>query len=704
MIRELISEMSSHRIVLAGEAVLVAVVLAAVGIASGVRPAASATMSTNTAPMAPTISEPATDGQLVSGADVHMESQPLVDGNVSDQHVCSDWEIWTAAPAAVERIWFAECVGGARRLHVHLGDGVFQGSFAGRTDLPAGRTFTVRTRHRDSSGDAATEWSPYAARTLRTDVELKPLPGAPQWRALQPGYVVEEVTSGFQLPVNIAMIPAHSSAPSKPRFYVSELYGQIKVVRGDFTVGTYAKGLLNFDPRGEFPGAGELGLTGIVVEPTSGDVFAAMLYRRGANLYPKVVRMHSVDGGFTAKTVTTILDIHEPLEASHQISNLTIGPDGKLYVHMADGFAPRTARNLDFFRGKVLRVNLDGTAPTDNPFYNAKDDIKAKDYVFASGFRNPFGGAWRAADRQHYSVENGPSVDRLARVTKGADYGWYAGDSVMRKRALYNWNVAHAPVSITFVQAEGNQSAGFPADKQGHAFVSESGPTYASGPQTRGKRIVDFAFRANGTVSNPTTLVEYNGNGKSTVAGLAAGSDELYFTSLYPDNPTDDPWEPKAKIYRVRHAAKAGAAPKPANMDPTMCTDKELAVSTTLARTSVDRHASLAITLRVKNTSKRTCRRDVGPDLQELRIMHGDEKVWSSDDCGPAHGNLVATFPAGHVRSYTEVWNGRSSSGCVKKPNKARRVSAGPAPAAGTYTVIGRIGTDRSQPTTIKVR
>lgn len=513
------------------------------------------------APKAPGITEPSVEGQVVSAADVHMETEPFQDADPGSTHLCTDWEIWTVEPAV--RVWFASCIEGVRKAHVHLGDGVFENSYAGRTELLADNAYELRVRHRDSSGDAATEWSAYSVRHFRTDKQRKPLAGAPQWRVTQRGYVVEEVASGFQLPVNIAMAPSrHSADPARPLFYVSELYGQIKVVRGDYKVSTYAKGLLNFDPTGKFPGTGETGVTGIVVEPTSGDVIAALVYESGGKHYPRVVRFHSTDGGFTTSSRKTVLDMRgEQQEAAHQVSNLSIGPDGKLYVHMGDGFVPSAAKDLNTFRGKILRVNLDGSAPSDNPFYNAGDGISARDYVFAYGLRNPFGGAWRAADGSYYEVENGAKTDRLARITKGTDYGWNGDRSSMTKRALYLWSPSHAPVNITFVEPETGRTAGFPKDKYGHAFVSESGPTYASGPQDLGKRIVEFSFNADGSMSRPKTLMEYNGIGKSSVVGLAAGADGLYFTSLWPDAETVDPSQPGAKIYRVRHVQPSGGHP-----------------------------------------------------------------------------------------------------------------------------------------------
>lgn len=374
------------------------------------------------------------------------------------------------------------------------------------------------------------------------------------WTVHQPGFVVEPFATGFQLPVNIAFVPDPGDQPGDPFFYVTELYGIVKVVTRNGTVSDYATDLLNFNPTGEFPGSGEQGLSGIVVDPISGDVFVTLLYDAGGPHYPKVDRFSSVDGGFTAATQTTILDMFgESQGQSHQISNVTIGPDGKLYVHVGDGFDASTAQNLDSFRGKILRMNLDGTAPTDNPFYDAGNGINARDYVFAYGVRNPFGGAWRSADGFHYEVENGPARDRFARIVEGRNYLWDGTDSSMNNFALYVWVPATAPVNLAFVQPDLFGGSGFPAEKMDHAFVSESGPTWATGPQTRGKRISEFVIDTNGVlVSGPTDLISYDGTGKATVVALAAGPDGLYFSDFYKDENFVSPIDRGSNIHRVR--------------------------------------------------------------------------------------------------------------------------------------------------------
>lgn len=297
------------------------------------------------------------------------------------------------------------------------------------------------------------------------------------WTVLQPGFVVEVVATGLQLPVNIAFVPDRDPNSGGPLFYVSELYGTIKAVYPDGTKGDYATGLLNFNPTGNFPGSGEQGLAGLAVQPGTGDVFASLLYDADGSHYPIVLRFTSSDGGHTAAGQTVVLDMFGEVQGeSHQISNLSFGPDGKLYVHVGDGFDTSAGQNLDSFRGKILRMNLDSNAPADNPFYDDGDGINARDYVYAYGLRNPFGGTWRAADGFHYAVENGPDVDRFAQVVAGRNYLWDGTSASMYNYALYNWAPAHAPVNVAFIEPETFGGSGFLAGKMGHAYVSESAP------------------------------------------------------------------------------------------------------------------------------------------------------------------------------------------------------------------------------------
>ena len=116
-----------------------------------------------------------------------------------------------------------------------------------------------------------------------------------------------------------------------------------------------------------------------------------------------------------------------PAASNHNGGSIAFGPDDKLYVTTGDTAMADLAQDKASLAGKILRLNDDGTIPSDNPFGNA---------TWSYGHRNPQGMAWDGEGRL-WSVEHGPSGDSKGRgkdelnlVEKGANYGWpaIAGD------------------------------------------------------------------------------------------------------------------------------------------------------------------------------------------------------------------------------------------------------------------------------------
>ena len=522
---------------------------------------AAAGVASAAPPSAPTILEPLREGVVLNPGDVHMEATGFEDPD-GDAHECSDWEIIGGPDTPDSPEWDAPCARGPSKLHIHLPDGEFHPD-PEHIELHYETDYLFRVRFIDSSGEA----SPWSERRFRTQPPGPPgRRSAVPWAPRQRGYKVELVASGLQLPVKLAMVPNPRPGPRAPLLYVTELYGDIKVVRRNGTIKTYARNVLNFNPadpsEGGFRGGGQVGLTGLAVEPRTGDLFTTMTYQpdppdEDGQQYAKVVRFRSSADGRRATGRTTVLDIPELQGPSHIISNVSIGPDRKLYVHVADGLHPEQALNLESFLGKVLRVNLDGSAPANNPFHDASDGITPRDYVYAYGMRNPFGGAWRAADDSLYLVDVGPLRDRFARLEPGMNLGFDGTNSSMSTHALYNWEPAHVPLDIAFVQRGTAGNSGFAAQKMDHAFVTESGSTWASGPQYNGKRIAEFKpNRAGRYQAAPRPFVEYTGVGKATAAGLAAAPEGLYFTDLYKDVKFDSPTDRGAKVWLVRETRR----------------------------------------------------------------------------------------------------------------------------------------------------
>jgi hypothetical protein len=124
------------------------------------------------------------------------------------------------------------------------------------------------------------------------------------------------------------------------------------------------------------------------------------------------------------------------------------------------------------------------------------------------------------------------------------------------------------------------------------------------------------------------------------------------------------------------------------------CSDTELVVSASAAGTQVSRGTPLDLTIRFRNVGYRTCRRDIGADLQELRIMEGKAMIWSSDDCNPNHGHDLETFTPGRQVAFTLRWNGRYSRSGTGSVVCGSTVAF---PPAGAYDLFGRLDSQLSQ-------
>lgn len=332
---------------------------------------------------------------------------------------------------------------------------------------------------------------------------------------LPDGFKIEKAVSGLSLPVNIAFVPNPNTDKGSPLFYVTELYGKIKVITNEFNVLVFAEDLLNYKPDFMMPGTGESGLIGVAVHD-NGDVFASMLYRGGDKFKNKVARFITKDG-LKAEKLETILDNIPSTNAAHQVQALTIH-QGKLFVNVGDGMInPEVAQDDNDLRGKILRLNLDGSIPEDNP--------NPKSYVYAKGLRNPFGAAWRKSDNHLYISDNGPAVDdRIARILPGENYGW---PQSMRKNSIFVWWRTEAPTAMDFAQDQ------FGPTYKDHLFVALYGYAYIEGKAEKGKKIVEMVIEEHGNVTYLNEFIKYVGAGPASVCGLAFGPDGLYFTDLH---------------------------------------------------------------------------------------------------------------------------------------------------------------------------
>ena len=159
---------------------------------------------------------------------------------------------------------------------------------------------------------------------------------------------------------------------------------------------------------------GEGGMLGMVLHPNftaTPHVFVAYNYNSGG-YKEKVVRFT-----YNGTTLTSPVTIIENIAASsiHNGCRLLITPDLKLFITTGDAANTTLPQNISSVNGKILRLNIDGTIPSDNPV--------AGNAYWSWGHRNPQGLVF--ANNIIYSSEHGPSSDdEINIIEKGRNYGW----------------------------------------------------------------------------------------------------------------------------------------------------------------------------------------------------------------------------------------------------------------------------------------
>ncbi len=116
---------------------------------------------------------------------------------------------------------------------------------------------------------------------------------------------------------------------------------------------------------------------------------------------------------------------------SHAPGSIRFAPDGKLFVSVGDGagyddvdIKALRSQNLDSLAGKILRINTNGTAPTDNPFYNGNPNAN-RSKVWSYGVRNSFRINVRESDGEVFLGEVGWNTwEEINHAKKGANLGW----------------------------------------------------------------------------------------------------------------------------------------------------------------------------------------------------------------------------------------------------------------------------------------
>ncbi len=225
-----------------------------------------------------------------------------------------------------------------------------------------------------------------------------------------PPIVIDVVATGLDTPWDLVFT-------SPERILVTERPGRIRIIEN---------GELREKPLHVFSEViekGEDGLMSLALDPAYPEnrfLYAAVAYSDGSALWVKVMRF--VDTGDKLESPFVVID-RIPAAQYHSGCRIAFGPDGTLYITTGDATDKRLAQETGSLAGKILRINADGTIPSDNPFPGSA--------VWSYGHRNPQGLAWHSDNGLLYETEHGPSIidgpaggDEVNVIEQGDNYGW----------------------------------------------------------------------------------------------------------------------------------------------------------------------------------------------------------------------------------------------------------------------------------------
>ncbi len=289
---------------------------------------------------------------------------------------------------------------------------------------------------------------------------------------------IEPVMTGLNEPWAIGFLP-------DGRVLVTERDGRLLLLRPD---GAITEVKHNLDVQA----VGQGGLLDVMVPrdfASSQQVFLSYAKKQGRHAGTALaVGTLSRDGMRLVNTRVLFELTRGSRGGRHFGSRIVEGRDGTLFLTIGDRGDGASAQDLSVENGSVIRINRDGTIPSDNPFISA-----GKPAIWSYGHRNPQGAT---LDRrgQLWVVEHGArGGDEVNRVNRGVNYGW----------PIISYGTHYTGIKI----GEGTQKAGM--EQPEHYWdpsIAPSGMMVYSGkrwPQWQGDMFIgslkfDYISRLNG--------------------------------------------------------------------------------------------------------------------------------------------------------------------------------------------------------------
>ena len=238
-------------------------------------------------------------------------------------------------------------------------------------------------------------------------------------------YVSSESAAGATLPTGFSETTisglsngtAMDFAPDG-RLFVCLKDGQLRVIKNGVLLATPFVTLT-------VDNAGERGLLGVAFDPNfATNNFVYVYYTvPGSPSHNRLSRFTASGDVAAGGSEVAILNLDNLSTATnHNGGAIHFGSDGKLYIAVGENANPANSQTLTNLLGKILRINSDGTIPSDNPFFNTSG---ARKEIWALGLRNPFTFAFQPGTTRMFINDVGQNTwEEIDDGVAGSNYGW----------------------------------------------------------------------------------------------------------------------------------------------------------------------------------------------------------------------------------------------------------------------------------------
>jgi len=229
---------------------------------------------------------------------------------------------------------------------------------------------------------------------------------------LPSGFTETSVATGLSSPTAMQFAP-------DGRLFVCEQGGRLRVIKNETLLATPFVTLT-------VSSAGERGLLGVAFDPNfAANQFVYVYYTATTPAVHNRISRFTANGDVAvAGSEVVIFDLDNLSSATnHNGGALNFGPDGKLYAAVGENANGANAQSTATVLGKMLRLNTDGTIPTDNPFFGSTTGKNRA--IWAMGLRNPFTFAFKPASSMMFINDVGQNTwEEINDGVAGANYGW----------------------------------------------------------------------------------------------------------------------------------------------------------------------------------------------------------------------------------------------------------------------------------------